>query len=117
MSEKNEIFAVKRVSLDKADTDTIKGYMNEIALLKRLDGNSRIIRLVDSEARMTNTSSKGYLHLVMECGEIGEVKHSTPRMDIDRFFWWNGRFSSIAPGAAEEAHESCMDCLLLGAGQ
>jgi serine/threonine-protein kinase TTK/MPS1 len=69
MSDKNEILAIKRVSLEKADSETVKGYMNEIALLKRLGGNSRIIRLVDSEAR-TGTG-KGYLHMVMECGEIG----------------------------------------------
>jgi serine/threonine protein kinase len=72
MSEKNELFAIKRVALDKADHDTMKGYMNEIALLKRLDGNNRIIRLIDSEAKMNGGNSKGYLHLVMECGEIGE---------------------------------------------
>jgi serine/threonine-protein kinase TTK/MPS1 len=77
MSDKNEIFAIKRVSLEKADGETIKGYMNEIALLKRLNGNNRIIRLIDSEARHTQVGGdgsqmKGYLHLVMECGEIGE---------------------------------------------
>ncbi|EIN12844.1 Pkinase-domain-containing protein [Punctularia strigosozonata HHB-11173 SS5] len=70
MSSQNEIFAVKRVSLDKTDTETMNGYMNEIALLKRLEGNSRIIRLIDSEAKAGSGSSKGYLHLVMECGEI-----------------------------------------------
>ncbi|KAI0004467.1 kinase-like domain-containing protein [Russula compacta] len=61
MNNANEIYAIKRVSLDKTDAETMSGYMNEIALLKRLSGNSRIIRLVDSE---------GHLMLVMECGEI-----------------------------------------------
>ena len=44
--------------------------MNEISLLKRLEGNSRIIRLVDSEVKAGGGGSKGLLMLVMECGEI-----------------------------------------------
>lgn len=72
MSTANEIYAIKRVSLDKTDAETMSSYMNEIALLKRLDGNNRIIRLVDSEVRAGPGGSKGHLLLVMECGEIGE---------------------------------------------
>ena len=68
----NEIFALKRVSLDKTDSESMNGFMNEIALLKRLDGNHRIIRLIDSEIKGTGGSTKGVLFLVMECGEIGE---------------------------------------------
>ncbi|KAH9950557.1 kinase-like domain-containing protein [Amylocystis lapponica] len=70
MNNANEIYAIKRVSLDKTDAETMSGYMNEIALLKRLEGNSRIIRLVDSELKPGPGGSKGHLLLVMECGEI-----------------------------------------------
>ena len=70
LNHANELYAIKRVSLDKADADTLSGYMNEIALLKRLEGNSRIIRLVDSEVKAGPGGSKGHLLLVMECGEI-----------------------------------------------
>jgi len=70
MSWANELFAIKRVSLDKTDKETMEGYKNEIALLKRLDGNSRIIRLFDSEVRPGPNNGKGWLYLVMECGEI-----------------------------------------------
>ncbi|KAL0961027.1 hypothetical protein HGRIS_006018 [Hohenbuehelia grisea] len=70
LSSANELYAIKRVSLDKTDAETMNGYMNEIALLKRLDGNARIIRLIDSEVRPGSGSSKGWLLLVMECGEI-----------------------------------------------
>lgn len=73
MTAQNEVFAIKRVSLDKTDADTMSGYMNEIALLKRLDGNNRIIKLVDSEVRAGPGGSKGHLLLVMECGEIGNL--------------------------------------------
>ena len=66
----NELYAVKRVSLDKTDAETMSGYMNEIALLKRLEGNNRIIRLIDSEVKPGPGGSKGHLLLVMECGEV-----------------------------------------------
>lgn len=72
MNSANEIYAIKRVALDKTDADTINGYMNEIALLRRLGGNSRIIKLIDSEVKGGVNGSKGYLMLVMECGEVGE---------------------------------------------
>ncbi|KAG6903125.1 hypothetical protein C0995_004672 [Termitomyces sp. Mi166 len=70
----NTIYAIKRVALDKTDAETMSGYMNEIALLKRLAGNSRIIRLIDSEVRPGPGGSKGYLMLVMECGEVDLAK-------------------------------------------
>ena len=70
MNGLNDVFAIKRVSLDKTDAETMSGYMNEISLLKRLEGNSRIIRLVDSEVKAGGGGSKGLLRLVMECGEI-----------------------------------------------
>lgn len=70
LSHANELYAIKRVTLDKTDTETLKGYMNEIALLKRLEGNSRIIRLIDSEVKPGPGGSKGHLLLVMEVGEI-----------------------------------------------
>jgi serine/threonine-protein kinase TTK/MPS1 len=70
LNNANELYAIKRVSLDKTDAETMNGYMNEIALLKRLDGNSRIIRLIDSEVKAGPGGSRGHLLLVMECGEI-----------------------------------------------
>ncbi|KAK0201730.1 other/TTK protein kinase [Desarmillaria ectypa] len=70
MNHANELYAIKRVSLDKIDSETMSGYMNEIALLKRLEGNSRIIGLIDSELKAGPGGGKGHLLLVMECGEI-----------------------------------------------
>jgi serine/threonine-protein kinase TTK/MPS1 len=71
LSHSNQMFAVKRVSLDRTDQETMSGYMNEISLLKRLEGNHRIIRLIDSEVKAGPDGSKGHLTLVMELGEIG----------------------------------------------
>ncbi|KAH6912924.1 other/TTK protein kinase [Coprinopsis sp. MPI-PUGE-AT-0042] len=70
LNHANELYAIKRVSLDKTDAETMSGYMNEIALLKRLEGNNRIIRLIDSEVKPGPGGSKGHLLLVMECGEV-----------------------------------------------
>ena len=41
-----------------------------IALLKRLEGDSRINKLIDSEVKAGPGGGKGHLLLVMECGEI-----------------------------------------------
>lgn len=49
MSAQYEIYAVKRVRLDKADMEAVQGYKNEIDLLLRLRGNDRIIKLFDYE--------------------------------------------------------------------
>ena len=46
----NKVCAIKRVSLERADADTIKGYQNEIQLLLRLKGKPGIIDLVDYES-------------------------------------------------------------------
>jgi len=86
ISPENAIYAIKRVSLENADQQTIEGYKNEIALLRRLEGNRRIIRLVEFDS----TSSKKNLLMVsspvahfavsylfsqvMECGEVDLAK-------------------------------------------
>ena len=54
LSHSNQMFVVKRVSLDRTDQETMSGYMNDISLLKRLEGNHRITRLIDSEVRLTS---------------------------------------------------------------
>lgn len=65
VSPENAIYAIKRVSLENADQATIESYRNEIELLKRLEGNKRIIKLVEFDS-----SSKKSLLMVMECGEV-----------------------------------------------
>ncbi|CCO37825.1 serine/threonine-protein kinase TTK/MPS1 [Rhizoctonia solani AG-1 IB] len=72
ISPNNKIYALKRVRLDsKVDEETMRGYVNEMQLLKRLDGNERIIKLIDSQA-----VGRGgrYLMMVMELGEIDLAK-------------------------------------------
>ena len=79
LNHASELYAItKRVSLGKTDADTMSGYMNEIALLKRLEGNSRIIRLIDSEVKAGPGGSKALLRVIYYLSwsvekSIGEV--------------------------------------------
>ncbi|KAJ3292343.1 hypothetical protein HK104_005366 [Borealophlyctis nickersoniae] len=66
ISDAGETFALKKVKLRGIDPIAMEGYMNEIALLRRLEKNERIIRLLDSEENL----EAGYLKLVLEYGEI-----------------------------------------------
>jgi serine/threonine protein kinase len=63
----NKIYALKKVSFDKADQSAIAGYKNEIRLLNRMaekeraGGESLCIRLFDWES----CDAKGYLLMVL----------------------------------------------------
>jgi serine/threonine-protein kinase TTK/MPS1 len=46
---KRIVYALKRVALDRADSETYQSYTNEIDLLKRLRGHDRIIQLIDHQ--------------------------------------------------------------------
>jgi len=67
----NKIYALKKVSFDKADQTAIAGYKNEIRLLNRMaereeaSGVSHCIRLFDWET----CDDKGYLLMVFPLGE------------------------------------------------
>jgi len=65
-TQTNKIYALKKVSFDKADNSAIAGYKNEIRLLNRMAerenqlGESRCVRLFDWEV----CDDKGYLLMV-----------------------------------------------------
>ena len=65
-TQTNKIYALKKVSFDKADQSAIAGYKNEIRLLNRMAerenqmGESRCVRLFDWEV----CDEKGYLLMV-----------------------------------------------------
>ena len=90
-SASSKFFALKKVSFDKADSSAIVGYKNEIALLRKLgaDSSERIVRLYDFEVN----DSKGYLMMLMECGEIDFAhllqQRSTVPLSLNfvRYYW------------------------------
>ncbi|UZP33587.1 hypothetical protein NXS19_001403 [Fusarium pseudograminearum] len=65
-AENGKMFALKRVSLENADDSTIKGYLGEIDLLKKLGEVERVIKLFDCEMN----TEKQVLTLLMEIGEL-----------------------------------------------
>ena len=66
LSKDCAVLAIKKVKLDGMDEKAIKGYANEIALLKKLRGNPAIIQMYDSEVDLERKS----IFLVMELGEV-----------------------------------------------
>lgn len=65
LNEKKQIHAIKYVSLEEADNQTVESYRNEIAYLNKLQQHSdKIIRLYDYEI------TDQYIYMVMECGNI-----------------------------------------------
>ena len=51
-AENGKMMALKRVSLEHADENTVKGFKGEIDLLKRLNGVERVIQLIDHELNL-----------------------------------------------------------------
>lgn len=49
MAENGKIYALKRVSLEDADENAVRGYKGEIDLLRKLEGNDRVVTILDYE--------------------------------------------------------------------
>ncbi|CDO92827.1 unnamed protein product [Kluyveromyces dobzhanskii CBS 2104] len=62
-SSDHKVYALKRVSFDEFDESSIDCYKGEIQLLKKLDNEQRVVKLVDYQM------GQGVLFLLMECGE------------------------------------------------
>ncbi|KAK0655590.1 kinase-like domain-containing protein [Cercophora newfieldiana] len=92
-AENGKMLALKRVSLENADENTVKGFKGEIDLLKRLAGIDRVIQLIDHELNI----EKQMLSVLMEVGELDfntllKSRQSTPegaRLDpvFIRYYW------------------------------
>ncbi len=63
----------------RSDHDTMKGYMNEIQLLKRLDDNPNIIKLVEHDLRHAQQSKEGTL-LMVSCSQRYVTAPCIPEM-------------------------------------
>ena len=60
------VYALKRVALDRADSETYQSYTNEIELLKRLRGHDRIIQLIDHQITFSHGNRPKMLMMVSE---------------------------------------------------
>ena len=92
MAENYKMFALKRVSLEEADSAAIAGYRGEIDLLKKLENVERVVRLFDYEVN----EEKGTLCVLMEMGEADfnqmlnkQLKNENARLDVSftRHYW------------------------------
>ncbi|KAK0718933.1 kinase-like domain-containing protein [Apiosordaria backusii] len=92
-AENGKMLALKRVSLESADENTVRGFKGEIDLLKRLHGVDRVIQLIDHELNL----EKQLLSVLMEVGELDfntllKSRQSSPegaRLDpvFIRYYW------------------------------
>jgi serine/threonine-protein kinase TTK/MPS1 len=64
---KRIIYALKRVSLERADAETYQSYTNEIELLTRLRGHDRVISLIDYQISFGQGNRPKVLMMV-SCG-------------------------------------------------
>ncbi|KAI8595513.1 hypothetical protein EDD21DRAFT_37905 [Dissophora ornata] len=83
LASNGRVLALKKVSFEKVDQVTINGYVNEVRLLHRLAGNSRIIRLWDAEI----SNPKKSLSLVSQVSRRSDsrfVPENTVDQDVVR---------------------------------
>lgn len=61
-----QIYALKRIKISGRDSESSRGFIDEITLLKRLKGKPNIIQLIDAEV----IPEEGLIFVVLEFGEI-----------------------------------------------
>ncbi|KAJ3179007.1 hypothetical protein HDU87_003277 [Geranomyces variabilis] len=89
MAQDQKLYALKKVKLKGQEDSAIEGYLNEIALLRRLDKNDRIIHLINWELN----EEQGHLLMVLEYGEIDlahilqKEQHSRLSLNFIRMYW------------------------------
>lgn len=78
----NNVFALKRVVFDEFDDSSVDGFKGEIELLKKLEGQQRVVQLVDHEME------HGVLYLIMECGDhdLSQILNNRTNMPLDMEF-------------------------------
>ncbi|KAB2574028.1 hypothetical protein BFW01_g4622 [Lasiodiplodia theobromae] len=77
MAENGKLFALKRVKLEDADENAVRGYKGEIELLRKLEGVERVVRLFDWEV----DEERQILSVLMDIGESDLAR--ILRMKID----------------------------------
>lgn len=75
----NKVYALKRVVFDEFDDSSVDGFKGEIQLLKRLENQKRVVKLIDHEM------DHGVLFLIMECGDhdLSQILNQRADMPLD----------------------------------
>jgi len=97
------VLAIKRVDMSGVSDLEAKTFRQEIELLKRLQGNQRIVKLIDYEERMKKDGTGPELLVVMEKGSrdlgnlIKELSASSEDglSDAEIKFYWEGMLKSV----------------------
>ncbi|KAI1329806.1 kinase-like protein [Xylariaceae sp. FL0255] len=91
-ADNGSMFALKRIAIEGANADMIKGFKLEIDLLKKLTSVERVITLIDYEMN----EEKKTLNLLMEMGELDLYKLLAKRYTAEnasfdpvfvRYYW------------------------------
>ncbi|SCV01945.1 LAMI_0G14774g1_1 [Lachancea mirantina] len=75
----SKVYALKRVSFDEFDDSSVDSFKGEIELLKKLEGQPRVVKLIDYEM------DHGVLYVVMECGDhdLSQILAHRSSMPLD----------------------------------
>ncbi|KAL4657440.1 dual specificity protein kinase TTK isoform X1 [Arapaima gigas] len=93
LDHRKQLFAVKYVNLEEADTQTVESYKNEIEHLNHLQQYSdQIIKLYDYE--ITNSC----IYMLMECGNLDLNTWLRNRKEVnplERKFYWKNMLEAV----------------------
>uniref|UniRef100_A0A8C9TD18 Ttk protein kinase n=1 Tax=Scleropages formosus TaxID=113540 RepID=A0A8C9TD18_SCLFO len=93
LDHRKQLFAVKYVNLEEADSQTIESYKNEIEHLNHLQQYSdQIIKLYDYE--ITNS----YIYMLMECGNLDLntwLRNHKGVNPLERKFYWKNMLEAV----------------------
>ncbi|KAJ8411481.1 hypothetical protein AAFF_G00162890 [Aldrovandia affinis] len=93
LDHRRQLFAVKYVNLEEADTQTVESYKNEIEHLNHLQQYSdQIIKLYDYE--ITNS----HIYMLMECGNLDLntwLRNRKTVNPLERKFYWKNMLEAV----------------------
>lgn len=106
VSPHRKIFALKRIRLNGHDKESAQGFVDEIHLLRQLQGKENIIQLIDAE--LISSESSGVIYVVLEYGDIDlarllakqeAARRATPSAQPDENFirlYWQQMLQAVS---------------------
>lgn len=93
LDHRKQLYAIKFVNLEEADTQTVESYKNEIEHLNHLQQYSdQIIKLYDYEI------TDSYIYMLMECGDLDLNTWLRKRKSVDaleRKLYWRNMLEAV----------------------